>query len=202
MAVHRIKEGSRTTYGSALRRFLDGRDVNMGLAAAVDDRLQQLARGPRGDSAARGLLSAIRMLEKLTSSQPPTCTGTGCKWKGYVEFLPQMQHPESLQRPPTWSTSVNLGTTGVGSACFSSPSVRWSTRCAPVTPKVSLGHAWGSGASWNFSMKRSTNNGSPTLSLLSLRQYVCAHRHPGTPDDSPVMPGGRNALRDVLKSCF
>ena len=65
LAIRRIAAGSRTTYGSALRRFLDGRDGAKGLAEAIDDRLQQLTRRPRGDSVARGLLSAIRMLEKL-----------------------------------------------------------------------------------------------------------------------------------------
>ena len=34
------------------------------------------------------------------------------------------------------------------------------------------------------------------------RQYVCAHRHPGTGDDSPLMPGGRNALSESVKSRF
>ena len=34
------------------------------------------------------------------------------------------------------------------------------------------------------------------------RQYVCAHTHPGTPCDNPLMPGGRNALMEALKSCF
>ena len=65
LAVCRIKAGFGTTYGLALRRFLDGCDGAKGLAEAINDRLQQLARMPRGDSAARGLLFAIGMLEKL-----------------------------------------------------------------------------------------------------------------------------------------
>ena len=38
--------------------------------------------------------------------------------------------------------------------------------------------------------------------LGTWRQYVCAYRHPGTRNDSPIMLGGRNALREALKSCF
>ena len=38
--------------------------------------------------------------------------------------------------------------------------------------------------------------------LEEWRKYVCVHRHPGTPDNSPIMRGGRNALRDALKTCF
>ena len=65
LAIRIIEAGSRATYGSALRRFLDGRDGTKGLAEAIDDRLQQLACMPKGGSAARELLSVIRMLEKL-----------------------------------------------------------------------------------------------------------------------------------------
>ena len=59
LVMRRIEGGSHATYGSALKRFLDGSDNAKGLAAAIDDRLQQLARRPPGDSAARGLLLAI-----------------------------------------------------------------------------------------------------------------------------------------------
>ena len=39
LACRKIEKGSRETYGSALRRFLDGRNDAAQLADAIDDRL-------------------------------------------------------------------------------------------------------------------------------------------------------------------
>ena len=126
--------GSRTTYGSALRRFLDGRDGTKGLAKAIDDPLQQLARRPRGGSAAKGLLYAIRMLENLHLLPS---TDLHRHWM-QVEGIRRISAPNAA--PRVFSETADLEQLGTsrdhwaGSACSSSPSVQWSTECASPTP--------------------------------------------------------------------
>ena len=94
LAVRRIEVGSRTTYASALRRFLKGSDDGKSLAEALDTRLQKLARRPRGDSAARWRLSAVRIVEKLQLIPPTDITR---HWM-QVEGIKRLSAPNAAPR--------------------------------------------------------------------------------------------------------
>ena len=74
LAVRWIEMRSRTIYASALRRFLEGSDVKKGLVIALNDRLHQLARRPRGYLAAKGLLLVAHMPEKFQLITPTDLT--------------------------------------------------------------------------------------------------------------------------------
>ena len=157
------------------------------------------------DSAARVLLSAIRMLEKLNLI-PATDLHKHCV---QVEGIRRIFAPNAA--PRVFAETADLEHLGKSRDHWSWVRLFFLSLCA-VVYRMRSGDSenvtWacvGVGG-WLESLDEKVNKEwvayplSPFLETW--RQYVCAHKHPGTPDDSPVMPGGRNALREALKSCF
>ena len=159
LAVRHIEVGSRTTYAWALRRFLEGSDDGKSLVEAVDARLQQLARRPRGDSAARGLLSAMRILEKLRLIPPTYLTRHWMQVEGIKRLSAPNVAPRVFAETGDLEFLGRHGPLELGEMFFLSTCAIVSV-CGPETPKASLGAASGRGGCWNSSTRQSTKNGS------------------------------------------
>ena len=85
VAIRRSAAGSGTTYGSPLRRFLDGRDGAKGPLTAALGRKDPEGTPQLGDWCLQSVC-----FKRFTSSHPLTCTDTGCTLRGSVESLPSM----------------------------------------------------------------------------------------------------------------
>ena len=124
LAVRHMEMGSRTTYTSALRRFLEGCGDDKNLVNALDDMVQQLARRLSEASATRGLLTVVRMLEKLRFIPPTNLTGHWMRVKGIKRITASNIGVRVFAETSELGSWGSTGNTCGGSACSFCLSVR------------------------------------------------------------------------------
>ena len=130
---------------------------------------------------------------------------TGCKWRP----LHASQHPMPPRDPTvrhnTSSSSAGPVSTGRGPACSSSRLAQLSSECVAGIRKASRGKGSPPLGGSSFSMRNVEKNGCSTHSRPSLNNGGSTYyplSTPTPPPQSPVLPGGRNALRSIEKECM
>ena len=160
------------------------------MADEVNDRLQLLARRPRRASAAKGLLPAIKILEKLGLLP---LTDFSRHWM-QVEGIRRISAPNTDLR--VFAETANLEHFGRTREHWSWVRLFFFSLCAAVfrmrsADLESVTWACMGTTKWiEFFDEKSTNTGWHTLCSFSWRsgesrKYVYGQRHPGTLEASP-----------------
>ena len=198
LAARAITSGSREAYMSALRQFAKNSESSDTLEVALTKRICAIARRKRGRSAATGLVSALRVLEKLRLLPPSVLQ---LHWL-QVEAIARITAPHAPPRP--YGTAQHLEFLGRARIHWAWPRLFFLATCAVVF-RMRSGDS--ESVSWEgittpgwiefFDEKRGKEWVQYPLSpfLEQSRKYVLSLKHPNTPPQSPVLPGGRNALR-------
>ena len=205
LAARAITSGSREAYMSALRQFAKNSESSDTLEVALNKRICAIARRKRGRSAATGLVSALRVLEKLRLLPPSVLQ---LHWL-QVEAIARITAPHAPPRP--YGTAQHLEFLGRARIHWAWPRLFFLATCAVVF-RMRSGDS--ESVSWEgittpgwiefFDEKRGKEWVQYPLSpfLEQWRKYVLSLKHPNTPPQSPVLPGGRNALRSIQKECM
>ena len=205
VAARAITSGSREAYMSALRQFAKNSESSDTLEVALNKRICAIARRKRGRSAATGLVSALRVLEKLRLLPPSVLQLHLLQ----VEAIARITAPHAPPRP--YGTAQHLEFLGRARIHWAWPRLFFLATCAVVF-RMRSGDS--ESVSWEgittpgwiefFDEKRGKEWVQYPLSpfLEQWRKYVLSLKHPNTPPQSPVLPGGRNALRSIQKECM
>ena len=205
LAARAITSGSRETYMSALRQFAKNSESSDTLEVAANKRICAIARRKRGRSAATGLVSALRVLEKLRLLPPSVLQ---LHWL-QVEAIARITAPHAPPRP--YGTAQHLDFLGRARIHWAWPRLFFLATCAVVF-RMRSGDS--ESVSWEgiatpgwiefFDQKRGKEWVQYPLSpfLEQWRKYVLSLKHPNIPPQSLVLPGGRNALRSIQKECM
>ena len=205
LAARAITSGSRETYMSALRQFAKNSESSDTPEVALNKRICAIARRKRGRSAATGLVSALRVLEKLRLLPPSLLQ---LHWL-QVEAIARITAPHAPPRP--YGTAQHLEFLGRARIHWAWPRLFFLATCAIVF-RMRSGDS--ESVSWEgittpgwiefFDEKRGKEWVQYPLSpfLEQWRKYVLSLKHPNTPPQSPVLPSGKNALRSIQKECM
>ena len=104
--VQALGPGTRNTYVSSVKNMLQEQPAQGELQGAIQDKLCQIAQQKRGGSAARGILSAIRFLEKL-QLLPSTITEERWLYAKAIERQTKVNAPNRM-----WATTEDLENLG------------------------------------------------------------------------------------------
>ena len=126
LVARAITSGSRETYMSALRQFAKNSESLDTLEVALKERLCAIARRKRGRSAATGLVSALRVLEKLRLLPPSVLQ---LHWL-QVEAIARITAPHAPARP--YGTAQNLEFLGRACIHLAWPRLFFLATCAVV----------------------------------------------------------------------
>ena len=205
LAARAIALGSRETYMSALRQFAKNSVSSDTLEDALNKRMCAIARRKRGRSAATGLVSALRVLEKLRLLPPSILQ---LHWL-QVEAIARITAPQAP--PRSYGTAQHLEFLGRVRIHWAWPRLFFLATCAVVF-RMRSGDS--ESVSWEgittpgwiefFDEKQGKEWVQYPLSpfLEQWRRYVLSLKHPNTPPQSPILPSGINALRSIQKECM